>query len=116
MSSYATVAAVSSNTNSTAPETTSGNPSQSSTAKQSHDLSERTAALAKPVSHYERKTRQIHQAMQDIWSGRYSFQQTAEYYGYTPEELGVALAVFGTQTMEIVQQRNVVRPQCCAAR
>ena len=70
--------------------------------------SEHAAALAKPVSFYEKKTRQMYQAMQDIWNGRYTFQQTAGYYGYTPEELGTAFAVFGVQAMDIVQQRNVV--------
>ncbi len=46
--------------------------------------------------------------MLDIWDGSYNFQDTAKYHGYTPEELGVAFAVFGVQAMEIMQQRSVV--------
>ena len=107
MSSYAKVAAVSSST--AKPSASYSSTSTESSAKpQAKSPSEDAAALAKPVSFYEKKTRQMYQAMQDIWNGRYTFQQTADYDGYTLEELGVAFAVFGVQAMEIVQQRNVV--------
>ena len=65
-------------------------------------------ALAKPVSSYERKTKGIHTAMKNIYDGRYSFEETAEYHDCTVEELGTMFAVFGMQAMEIGKQRGVV--------
>lgn len=112
MSSYATVAGSKPSSSTSTPIIT---PASSTSDKDQHTViakgkasSERAAALAKPVSFYERKTRQMHQAMLGIWEGSYTFQQTAEYYGYTSEELGVAFAIFGVQSMETIQQRNVV--------
>ena len=65
-------------------------------------------ALAKPVSFYEKKTREIHQAMWGMYEHGYTFQETADYHGYTIEELGAAFATFGIQAMQIVKERNVV--------
>ena len=107
MSSYATVAAVRNSTANLASKQ-SDISKQTSTGSQAKTPSEDTAALAKTASFYEKKTHQMYQAMQDIWNGRYTFQQTVDYHGYTPQELGTAFAIFGVQAMDIVQQRNVV--------
>lgn len=107
MSCYAKVAAVRSST-ANPPSKHADTSTQTSAEPQAETPSEHAAALTKPVSFYEKKTRQMYQAMQDIWNGRYTFQQTADYHGYTPQELGTTFAIFGVQAMDIVQQRNVV--------
>ena len=73
-----------------------------------HPLTEVSKALAKPVSWYEKKARRVCRAMEDIYSGGYTFEQTAEFHNCRPEELGVAFAVFGMQAMDLIEAQRVV--------
>ena len=113
MSSYAAITATSSRSTAGQPQSASPTPdgqeaNEKNTSSKPQSAPAYAAALAQPVSFYDKKTRQIYDAMQGIYSGHYNFKQTTQYYGYTTEELGVAFAVFGVQAMEIVHQRNVV--------
>ena len=113
MSSYAAIAATSNRPTAAQPQSTiptldGQEANEKTTSSKPQSARDYAAALAQPVSFYEKKTHQIYDAMQGIYSVQHTFEQTAEYYGYTAEELGIAFAVFGVQVMEIVHQRSVV--------
>lgn len=67
----------------------------------------RDKALSKSPSYYESKSRKVHAAIKEVWSGA-SFTDVAKKYNQSPEALAVAFAVFGKEAFDIAEEKGVV--------
>ena len=88
-----------------APPQPATNTTQASTPSIPDEVQE--AALAKPVSFYEQKAATVHEAMNDIWKGT-NFADVATKYNKSQDQLGQAFAVFGVQTMNMLEGQDII--------
>ena len=83
----------------------------------------RDVALAKSIDYYASKSRTVHAAILEVWSGT-PFLEVAKKYKQSPDVLASAFAVFGKQAIDIAREKGVVRfspsnalsPLCCSVR
>lgn len=96
-------------TSTSAPATTQNTTTGAASNTNIPDHVMQSDAMAKPVSFYDKKAKEVHAAMRDIFDERIPFLEVAKKYNFKPENLAVAFAVFGVQAMEIVNTRDIVR-------
>ena len=72
------------------------------------ESAKRELALSRSTEYYAVKSKTVHAAVLEVWSGT-PFLEVAKKYNQTPDVLATAIAVFGKQSIDIAREKGVVR-------